>query len=224
MGQKAHPFGFRIGFNKSWSSKWFSKGKDYARNVHEDLYIKKGIMKRYSHAQITAVEIERIENLIRIIIYTARPGIIIGRGGKEREKIKEELEKYTGKEVSIDIHEINKPELVSKLVAEGIALQLEKRVAYRRVMKKAVDSALREGAKGIKVMCSGRIGGAEIARSEWYLIGRLPLQTLKADIDYGFCEAFTTYGQIGIKIWIYKGDVDKEKIVKTPQIEEELKE
>ncbi|MFQ6083421.1 MAG: 30S ribosomal protein S3 [Candidatus Aminicenantia bacterium] len=217
MGQKTHPYGFRLGFNKSWRSRWFSKGKEYAELIHQDLAIKKEIKNRYFHAGISEVEIERVADKIRIIIKTARPGIIIGRGGKEIEKLKDELQSLTNKEVYIDIQEVHKPELDAQLVAEGIALQLEKRVSYRRAMRKAVDSALRMGAKGIKIMCAGRLGGVEIARSEWYLYGQLPLQTLRADIDYGFTEAFTTYGQIGVKVWIYRGDVDKLKVTSQTQ-------
>ncbi len=222
MGQKTHPYGFRIGFNKGWRSRWFAKGKEYAELIHQDLAIKREIKNRYFHAGISSIEIERVADKMRIIINTARSGIIIGRGGKEIEALRNEIQKITNKEVYIDIQEILKPELDAQLVAEGIALQLEKRVSYRRAMRKAVDSALRMGAKGIKVMCSGRLGGVEIARSEWYLYGQLPLQTLRADIDYGFAEAFTTYGQIGVKVWIYKGDMDKIKFSPSPQTMEEI--
>lgn len=221
MGQKTHPIGFRLGFNKEWTSRWFAKGKDFARLVHEDLQIKKEIKKRYYHAGISRVVVERIGPKMRVVIFTARPGIIIGRGGKEIEGLKSFLEQLTQKEVYIDIREVDKPELDATLAAEGIAIQLEKRIAYRRAMKKAVDAALKMGAKGIKVMCSGRLGGVEIARSEWYLKGRLPLQTLKADIDYAFTQAFTTYGQIGIKVWIYRGDIDKPRVTwQTTEAEE----
>ncbi|MBM3296606.1 MAG: 30S ribosomal protein S3 [Candidatus Aminicenantes bacterium] len=213
MGQKTHPHGFRLGFNKQWSSRWFGKGTEYSRLVHEDLHMKREIKKKYRHAGIAEVVIERVGPKIRTIIHTARPGIIIGRGGKEIESLKAFLEGIAKKEVYVDIREVDKPETSSLLVGEGIAVQLEKRIAYRRAMRKAVEIALKMGAKGIKVMCSGRLGGVEIARSEWYLRGQLPLQTLKADIDYGFTEAFTTYGQIGIKVWIYKGDVEKPKMV-----------
>jgi small subunit ribosomal protein S3 len=222
LGQKTHPYGFRIGFNKGWRSRWFAKGKEYAELVHQDLAIKREIKNRYFHAGISSIEIERVADKMRVIINTARSGIIIGRGGREIENLRNEIQKMTNKEVYIDIQEILKPELDAQLVAEGIALQLEKRVSYRRAMRKAVDSALRMGAKGIKVMCSGRLGGVEIARSEWYLYGRLPLQTLKADIDYGFAEAFTKYGLIGVKVWIYKGDVDKVKFSPSKQIMEEI--
>ncbi len=212
MGQKTHPHGFRLGFNKQWSSRWFAKGANYCRLVHEDLKMKKMIKDRYYHAGISSVDVERVGPKIRVIIQTARPGIVIGRGGKEIESLKILLQDIAKKEVYVDIREVDKPELDALLQAESIAVQLEKRIAYRRAMRRAVDLALRIGAKGIKVMCSGRLGGVEIARSEWYLKGRLPLQTLKADIDYGFTEAFTTYGQIGIKVWIYKGDVEKQKV------------
>jgi len=189
--------------------------------IHEDLRMKREIKNKYSHAGIAEVVIERVGPKVRVIIHTARPGIIIGRGGKEIESLKNFLESIAQKEVYVDIREIDKPELNAVLVAESIAVQLEKRIAYRRAMRKAVESALRMGAKGIKVMCSGRLGGVEIARSEWYLKGRLPLQTLRADIDYAFTQAFTTYGQIGIKVWIYRGDVDKPKMTsQTTEVEE----
>ena len=221
MGQKTHPFGFRLGFNKQWSSRWFSKGAEYKRLIHEDLKMKKVIKERYYHAGIAEVGIERVGPKIRAIIHTARPGIVIGRGGKEIENLKSLLQDIAEKEVYIDIREVDKPELGALLVAEGIAIQLEKRIAYRRAMRRAVMMALKMGAKGIKVMCSGRLGGVEIARSEWYLKGQLPLQTLRADIDYGFTEAFTTYGQIGIKVWIYKTDVEKPKMTsQTVEVEE----
>ncbi|MFW6160328.1 MAG: 30S ribosomal protein S3 [Acidobacteriota bacterium] len=218
MGQKTHPYGFRLGFNKQWTSRWFSKGTNYSRLVHEDLEMKKTIKKRYYHAGISRVDVERVGPKVRVIIHTARPGIVIGRGGKEIESLKTFLESITDREIYIDIREVDKPELDSILVAEGIAIQLEKRIAYRRAMRRAVEMAMKMGAKGIKVMCSGRLGGVEIARSEWYLRGQLPLQTLRADIDYGFTEAFTTYGQIGIKVWIYRQDVEKSKM--TSQVTE----
>ncbi|MCK4645446.1 MAG: 30S ribosomal protein S3 [Candidatus Aminicenantes bacterium] len=221
MGQKTHPYGFRLGFNKQWSSRWFSKGAEYKRLIHEDLKMKKVIKERYYHAGIAEVGIERVGPKIRAIIHTARPGIVIGRGGKEIENLKSLLQDIAEKEVYIDIREVDKPELGALLVAEGIAIQLEKRIAYRRAMRRAVMMALKMGAKGIKVMCSGRLGGVEIARSEWYLKGQLPLQTLRADIDYGFTEAFTTYGQIGIKVWIYRTDVEKPKMTsQTVEVEE----
>ena len=212
MGHKTHPYGFRLGFNKSWSSRWFSKGPDYRRLIHEDLKMKKMIKDRYSHAGIARVDVERIGPKIRIIIHTARPGIVIGRGGKEIESLKNILQEVVQKEVYIDIREIEDPELDALLIAENIAVQLEKRIAYRRAMRRGVEMALRKNAKGIKVMCSGRLGGVEIARTEWYLRGQLPLQTLRASIDYGFTEAFTTYGQIGIKVWVYREDIEKPKV------------
>ncbi|MGD0782613.1 MAG: 30S ribosomal protein S3 [Candidatus Aminicenantales bacterium] len=221
MGQKTHPHGFRLGFNKQWSSRWFARGPEYARLIHEDLKMKRAIKEKYFHAGIAEVAIERVGPKVRAIVTTSRPGIIIGRGGKEIEGLKHFLEGIAKKEVYVDIREIEKPELNSLLVAESIAVQLEKRIAYRRAMRKAVESALRQGAKGIKAMCAGRLGGVEIARTEWYLRGQLPLQTLKADIDYGFTEAFTTYGQIGIKVWIYKGTVEKLKMTsQTAEVEE----
>ncbi|MGB4703648.1 MAG: 30S ribosomal protein S3 [Candidatus Saccharicenans sp.] len=212
MGQKTHPIGFRLGFNKQWTSRWFARGRDYARLLHEDLQIKKAVKEKYGHAGIASVEVERVGPKVIVIINTARPGIIIGRGGKEIENLKHMLEGITSREVYVDIKEVDKPELNATLVAEGIATQLEKRISYRRAMKRAVEMALKTGAHGVKVMCSGRLGGVEIARTEWYLKGRLPLQTLRADIDYAFTEAFTTYGQIGIKVWIYRGDVDKPRV------------
>jgi small subunit ribosomal protein S3 len=212
VGQKTHPYGFRLGFNKQWSSRWFSSGKEYSRLIHEDLKMKKIIQERYKHAGIAEVDVERVGPKIRIIIHTARPGIVIGRGGKEIESLKTYLQEVANKDIYIDIREVDKPELTAILVAQGIAIQLEKRIAYRRAMRRAVENAMKMGAKGIKVMCSGRLGGVEIARSEWYLRGQLPLQTLRADIDYGFTEAFTNYGQIGIKVWVYNSDMDKPKM------------
>jgi small subunit ribosomal protein S3 len=183
--------------------------------------MKKDIKEKYYHAGIAEVVIERVGPKVRVIIHTARPGIIIGRGGKEIESLKHFLEGIAKREVYVDIREVDKPELNALLVGEGIGVQLEKRIAYRRAMRKAVEIALKMGAKGIKVMCSGRLGGVEIARSEWYLKGRLPLQTLRADIDYAFTQAFTTYGQIGIKVWIYRGDVEKSKMTsQTAEVEE----
>jgi small subunit ribosomal protein S3 len=221
VGQKTHPHGFRLGFNKQWNSRWFSKGTEYGRFIHEDLKMKKLVKQRYYHAGIAEIGVERVGPKVRVIIHTARPGIVIGRGGKEIENLKSLLQEIVDKEVYIDIREVDKPELNALLVAEGIAVQLEKRIAYRRAMRRAVDMALKMGAKGIKVMCSGRLGGVEIARSEWYLKGQLPLQTLRADIDFGFTEAFTTYGQIGIKVWIYRGDMEKPKMTsQTVEIEE----
>jgi small subunit ribosomal protein S3 len=207
MGQKVHPIGFRLGYNKTWRSRWYAE-KEYANLLHEDLALKKDLKKRFNHAGVSRVEIERAANKLKISIFTSRPGIIIGRKGQEVDKLKQEIQKKTGKEVFINIQEILKPELDAQLVSESVALQLEKRIAFRRAMRKAVDAALRFGAKGIKVRVSGRLNGAEIARSEWYLHGQLPLHTLRADIDYGFHEAETNFGQIGVKTWIYKGEAD----------------
>jgi len=209
LGQKTHPIGLRLGIIKTWDSKWFAK-KNYTELLHEDLNIQKFIRTNLFHAGVPKVEIERAGQKVRVIIHTARPGIIIGKKGSEVDKLKKELEKLTGKEITIDIKEIRKPELDAQLVAENIALQLEKRVAFRKAMKKAVASALRFGALGIKVSCAGRLGGAEIARTEWYREGRVPLHTFRADIDYGLAEAKTTYGKIGVKVWIYKGDILQE--------------
>ena len=207
MGQKVHPIGFRLGFNKTWRSRWYAE-KEYANLLHEDILLKKDLKKRFAHAGVSRVEVERAANKLKISIFTSRPGIIIGRKGQEVDKLKQEIQKKTGKEVFINIQEILKPELDAQLVSESVALQLEKRIAFRRAMRKAVDAALRFGAKGIKVRVSGRLNGAEIARSEWYLHGQLPLHTLRADIDYGLHEARTNFGAIGVKCWIYKGEQD----------------
>lgn len=206
MGQKVHPYGFRLGVTKTWRSRWFSK-QDYAKLLFEDLELKEALRSRLRSAGVSSIEVDRPGNKLRITIRTSRPGIIIGRKGAEIEKLKLDLAKKTKREVFIDIQEVHKPELDAQLVAESISLQLEKRVAFRRAMRKAVDSALRFGCKGIKVRVSGRLNGNEIARSEWYLQGQLPLHTLRADIDYGFAEAHTTYGVIGVKCWIYKGEI-----------------
>src|SRR3954471_20781723 len=206
MGQKVHPYGFRLGVTKTWRSRWFAK-QDYAKLLHEDLDLKESLRERLKAAGVSSIEVDRPGNKLRITIRTSRPGIIIGRKGAEIEKLKGDLAKKTGREIFIDIQEVHKPELDAQLVSESIALQLEKRVAFRRAMRKAVDSALRFGCKGIKVRVSGRLNGAEIARSEWYLQGQLPLHTLRADIDYGFAEAHTTYGVIGIKALLYKGEI-----------------
>ena len=207
MGQKVHPIGFRLGYIKTWRSRWYAE-KEYAALLHEDLALKKDLKKRFGHAGVSRVEIERAANKLKVTIHTSRPGIIIGRKGQEVDKLKQEVQKRTGKEVFINIQEILKPELDAQLVSESVALQLEKRIAFRRAMRKAVDAALRFGARGIKIKVSGRLNGAEIARSEWYLHGQLPLHTLRADVDYGFHEAHTTFGQIGVKTWIYRGETD----------------
>ncbi len=206
MGQKTHPIGNRIGIIKTWDSRWYAK-RGYSEQLLEDIEIRRNLKQRLYHAGVPKIEIERTGQNIRIIIHTARPGIIIGKKGAEVEKLRKELKEITGKEISIDIKEIRKPEVNAQLVAENIALQLEKRVAFRRAMKKSVASALRFGTLGVKIACSGRLAGAEIARTEWYREGRVPLHTFRADIDYGFAEARTTYGVIGIKVWMYHGDI-----------------
>jgi small subunit ribosomal protein S3 len=195
MGQKVHPTGFRLGYIKTWRSRWYAE-KEYAGLLHEDLALKKDLKKRFSHAGVSRVEIERAANKLKITIHTSRPGIIIGRKGQEVDKLKQEVQKRTGKEVFINIQEILKPELDAQLVSESVALQLEKRIAFRRAMRKAVDAALRFGARGIKIRVSGRLNG------------QLPLHTLRADVDFGFHEAHTTFGQIGVKTWIYRGETD----------------
>ena len=206
MGQKVHPYGFRLGFNRTWMSRWFDKRR-YSELLHEDLALRRDLKKRLSHAGVARIEIERAANKLKINISTSRPGIIIGKRGAEIDKLRDEVHARTGREVFINIQEILKPELEAQLLAESVAIQLEKRVAFRRAMRKAIESAQRFGAKGVKVRVSGRLGGSEIARSEWYLEGRLPLHTLRSDIDYGFAEARTTYGVIGVKVWIYKGEL-----------------
>ncbi len=210
MGQKTHPYGFRLGYNKAWRSRWYSK-RDFGALLHEDLKLKKMLKERLGHAGVSNIEVERAANKLRVTIHASRPGIIIGRKGADIDRLKQEVTKMTKRDVYVGIQEVNKPELDAQLVAEAIAMQLEKRVAFRRAMRKAVDSALRFGAKGIKVRCSGRLNGADIARSEWYLQGQLPLHTLRADVDYGFSEARTTYGQIGVKVWVYKGEIFEAK-------------
>lgn len=211
MGQKTHPFGFRLGFNKTWRSRWFAR-KGYADLLYEDVQLRTQLKDKLRGAGVSSIEIERAANKLMIRIFTARPGIVIGRKGAEIDKLRQEIQTRTGREVHIDISEVHRPELDAQLVAETIALQLEKRVAFRRAMRKAVDSALRFGCLGIKVRCAGRLNGAEIARKEWYLQGRLPLQTLRADIEFGFAQAYTTYGVIGIKCWVYKGEAPKAKV------------
>ena len=206
MGQKTHPIGNRLGITKTWDSRWYLK-KGYADQLLEDIAIRKEIKKKLFHAGVSKIEIERAGQKIRLIIHTARPGIIIGKKGSEVEKLRKDIEAMSGRQASVDIKEIRKPEIDAQLVAENIALQLEKRVAFRRAMKKAVSSALRFGALGIKITCSGRLAGAEIARTEWYREGRVPLHTFRADINYGFAQARTTYGVIGVKVWVYLGDV-----------------
>jgi small subunit ribosomal protein S3 len=210
LGQKINPIGFRLGVIKTWDSKWYAEA-DYAKLLHEDLKLRDFLKKRLYHSGVSKIEIERAANKAKINIYTARPGLIIGKKGSEVETLKKELAKLTDKEVFLNIQEVRKPELDAQLVAENVALQLERRIAFRRAMKKSVTSALKFGAKGIRIQCSGRLGGAEMSRTEWYREGRVPLHTLRADIDYGFAEANTTYGIIGVKVLIFKGEVLPEK-------------
>jgi small subunit ribosomal protein S3 len=206
MGQKTHPRLFRIGVIDSWDSKWFAR-HDYAKLLHEDFKIKKFLKSRLYHAGISRIEIESAANKAKINIHTARPGIVIGKKGAEIEKLKKELSLLTGREVYLNIIEVRRPDLDAQLVGENVALQLERRVAFRRAMKESVSRAMRMGAQGIKIQCAGRLGGTEIARTEWYREGRVPLHTLRADISYGFAESKTTYGVIGVKVWIFRGEV-----------------
>src|ERR671926_236825 len=206
MGQKVHPYGFRVGYNKDWHSHWYAK-KEFAEFLAEDLKLKRDLKKRFTGAGVSHIDVERAANRLKIIIYTSRPGIIIGRKGAEIDKLKSDLSMKTGREVLVSIQEIHKPELNAQLQAEKIAAQLEKRIAFRRAMRKAVEESLRFGGQGIKVKVAGRLNGAEIARTEWHLQGRLPLHTLRADVDYGFAEAHTTFGVIGVKCWIYRGQI-----------------
>src|SRR5919109_2306284 len=206
MGQKTHPKVFRLGVIESWDSKWFAR-HDYPKLLHEDFRVKKFLKSRLHHAGIAKIELERAANKAKINIYTARPGIVIGKKGAEIEKLKAELARMTDREVYLNIHEVRRPDLDAQLVAENVALQLERRVAFRRAMKESVARAIRMGAQGVKVRCSGRLAGAEIARTEWYREGRVPLHTLRADISYGVAEAKTTYGVIGVKVWIFRGEV-----------------
>lgn len=211
MGQKVHPYVQRLGINKDWRSLWFSERKDYAPQIVEDSKIRKFIAKRFLQAAVSHVIIERVAGQVRIKIASARPGVIIGRRGADIDKLKEELGKITTKELAIDIIEIKNPALDGNLVAQSIAFQIEKRVAFRRAMKRAIEQSLQSGAKGVKISASGRLGGAELSRRETYREGSIPLQTLRADIDYGFAEAMTTYGIIGIKVWLYKGEIIRER-------------
>ncbi len=207
MGQKTHPRGLRLGIIETWDSRWFAK-RDYAALLHEDLRLRSFIKRRLYHAGISRIEIERMANKAKINVHTARPGIVIGKKGAEIEKLKGEIARMMkGKDTFINIHEVRRPDLDPQLVAENIALQLERRIAFRRAMKEAVTRAMRMGAQGIKVHVAGRLGGSEIARAEWYREGRVPLQTLRADVAYGFAEAKTTYGVIGVKVWIFRGEV-----------------
>ncbi|HHX96974.1 MAG TPA: 30S ribosomal protein S3 [Clostridia bacterium] len=206
MGQKVHPKGLRVGIIRGWESNWYAD-KNYLEFLHEDLKIREFIKNKFYHAGIAGIQIERAANRVKISIQTAKPGIVIGRGGAEVEDLRKELEQMTKKRINVNIVEVKKPELNALLVAEGIALQLERRISFRRAMKQAVSRTMRAGAEGVRISCSGRLGGAEIARTEWYSEGKVPLHTLRADIDYGFAEANTTYGKIGVKVWIYKGEI-----------------
>ena len=207
MGQKVSPFLLRIGYIKNWHSRWFAKPKDFARFIQEDYKVRQFIKNKFKHAAISRVVIERLAEKVRIRIATARPGIIIGRHGADIESLRNDLNNMIKKEVIIDIEEIKEPMLDAQLVSENVALQLEKRIAFRRAIKRAIEQSMNSGAKGIKVVCSGRLGGAEMARQETFKQGKLPLSTLRADIDYGYTASLTTYGLIGIKVWIYKGDI-----------------
>jgi len=211
LGQKVHPIGFRLGVNKTWSSRWFAD-KNYGKMLHEDLKIREYIIKQLKNAGISKVEIERASKRVKVKVYSARPGIAIGKKGAGTDILKKELQKITSDEILIDIIEVKRPELDAQLISENIALQLEKRVSFRRAMKKAIFNARKFGAKGIKIKCAGRLGGAEIAREEWYVEGSVPLQTLRADIDYGTARANTTFGVIGLKVWVYNGDILKSRI------------
>ena len=209
MGQKVHPIGFRLGFIKTWNSRWYAD-KDYPNLLIEDLRIREFLKKKLYHAGVSRIEIERVASKAKkakVTIHTARPGIIIGKKGAEVENLRKELQKLTKKEIFINIQEVKRAEIDAQLVAENVALQLERRVGFRRAMKKAVTSAMKLGAKGIKIACAGRLGGAEMARREWYREGRVPLHTLRADIDFGLAEGRTTYGQIGVKVWLFKGEI-----------------
>lgn len=206
MGQKVNPKGLRVGIIRDWEGRWFAD-KNYTDLLHEDLKVRKFIKEKLFQAGVPKVEIERAANRVKVSIHAAKPGIVIGRGGAEVENLRKQLEALTGKQVAVNIVEIKKAELDAQLVAENVAQQLEKRIAFRRAMKQTVGRTMRQGAQGIKIQCSGRLAGAEIARTEWYNEGKVPLHTLRADIDYGFAEANTTYGKIGVKVWIYKGEV-----------------
>ena len=206
MGQKVNPIGLRVGVNRTWDSRWYA-GDDYAQMLHEDLSLRRFLRKRLSQAGVSRITIERPAKKARVTIHTARPGVVIGKKGADIEKLRQELQKLTGNEVQLNIVEIRKPEIDARLVAENIAQQLERRVAFRRAMKRAAQNAMRLGAEGIRINCAGRLAGAEIARTEWYREGRVPLHTLRADVDYGEATALTTYGTCGVKVWVYKGDI-----------------
>jgi small subunit ribosomal protein S3 len=216
LGQKINPIGFRVGIYKKWNSRWYGE-KDYAKFLHEDLKVRKFVKEKLKHAGISKIDIERTASNTRIIIHTAKPGIVIGKRGAEIDILKKDVSRFLGRDIDMDIQEVRRPDTDAQLVSENVALQLERRVAFRRAMKKAVTTAMKLGAKGIKIMCAGRLGGAEIARTEWYRDGRVPLHTLRADIDYGFTEAKTTYGIIGVKTWIFKGEIMPESSAASSQ-------
>ncbi len=207
MGQKVNPVGFRLGINRTWDSRWYAEGHEYARLLHEDVAIRKYLHAGLKQAGVSKIVIERPHKKCRVTIHTARPGVVIGKKGADIEKLRKQISDMTASEVHLNIVEVRKPEIDAKLVAEGVAQQLERRVAFRRAMKRSVQSAMRLGAEGIRINCGGRLGGAEIARSEWYREGRVPLHTLRADVDYGTAEAKTAYGIIGIKVWVFKGEI-----------------
>jgi len=224
VGRKVHPYGFRLGITKTWLSRWYAdRDSDYVRLLHEDIKMRKYIKKKYYYAGIDRIEIERAADRVRVSIHVARPGLLIGRRGAEVENLRQELIEMTGgKQVFINVVEVKTPELCAQLVAENVAQQIERRISFRRAMKRAVAASMAAGAKGIKVACSGRLGGAEIARTEWYREGRVPLSTIRADIDYGFAEAFTTYGVIGVKVWIFRGEIMPAKAEETQEAGEEV--
>jgi small subunit ribosomal protein S3 len=213
VGQKVHPVGYRLGVIYDWESRWYAHGRNYAKNLHADLKLRDWLKKRWANGGISRIEIERIGNVMRFTVFTARPGVVIGKGGAEIQNIRDELQTMTGSRIMINIQEIKNPDSESQVVSEGVASALERRISFRRAMKQAIFRAMKSGAKGIKIQCAGRLGGAEIARTEWYLEGQLPLSTLRADINYGFAEAHTIYGVIGVKVWIYKGEMLERPLV-----------
>lgn len=217
MGQKVNPIGFRVGVIRTWDSRWFAKGKNYATYLHEDFKLRKYLKDKLKHAGVAKIEMERAANKIKIMISTARPGVVIGKKGAGIDTLKADVQKLTTNEVFLNIQEVRKPDIDAQLIAENIALQIEKRISWRRAMKKAIQAAIRGGVRGVKVQVSGRLDGADIARREWYTEKSVPLHTLRADIDYGTAEALTTYGLIGVKAWVYKGDILSAKEVEEAQ-------
>jgi small subunit ribosomal protein S3 len=217
VGQKVHPVGYRLGVIYDWESRWYAHGRNYAKNLHADLKLRDWLKRRWANAGISRIEIERIGNVMRFTVFTARPGVVIGKGGAEIQTIRDELQTMTGSRIMINIQEVKTPDSESQVVAEGVASALERRISFRRAMKQAIFRAMKSGAKGIKIQCAGRLGGAEIARTEWYLEGQLPLSTLRADINYGFAKAGTIYGVIGVKVWIYKGEMLERPLALEPE-------